>query len=345
MQNNSSLNYKNMPAQKNAEVQEFLLIEISEKIFAVKALDVLEIIKMIELDYPNEMPSCILGIIKYEQTPTGVIDFREILKQERIVYDLSSKIIIIKTQNEISAFVCDKIIDIKKIETEKIRPLPYQNEKPFYDGVYIDGSENVYILNIQNIKDYISANPEKFTNRENSSRYIINDSESKQRLKKRKEFLSGLSKEIQTAAPLYDRGVSFLINNIKYYINMASVKEFFKVNNSKFIKIPNTPDFIMGLVNIKGEYITIIDIRLFYNNIKTTIKEKSTIIILNSDEFKIGILADEICESLDINYEEILQNRLKNQEEGKMNEFVKDGEIYQILDTEKLLKDERLTIC
>ena len=149
---------------------------------------------------------------------------------------------------------------------------------------------------------------------------------------------------MQNVATLYDKGVSFIINDAKYYINMASVKEFYKVNNAKFIKVPNTKDFIIGLINIKGEYITVIDIRRFFYNSKTTIKEKSTIIILNSSEFKIGILTDEICESLDINFEEIIQNKLQKQDEDKMVEFVKDNEIYQVLEIDKLLNDERLIV-
>jgi purine-binding chemotaxis protein CheW len=109
--------------------------------------------------------------------------------------------------------------------------------------------------------------------------------------------------------------------------------------------LPCVPDFITGLVNIKGEFITILDIRKFYDDITTTIKEKSTIIIINSDEFKIGILADEILESMNINFNEIIQNKLQKQDEDKLNEFVKNEEIYQVLDIEKLLQDKRLTVC
>ena len=108
--------------------------------------------------------------------------------------------------------------------------------------------------------------------------------------------------------------------------------------------MPNTKDFIIGLINIKGDYITVLDIRRFFGNPKTEIKEKSTMIILNSDEFKLGILADEICESMNVDFDEIIQNRLQKQEDGKMMEFVKDNEIYQVLDIEKLLQDERLAV-
>ncbi len=349
IENNLKLN-KNSSLIVNNEKHDkksinYTLVEINKKIYAIETKNVLEIIKLVELDYPNKMPSYIMGLIEYDKEPIGVFDLREIFKQERITYDLSSKIVIIKSQNETISIICDKIIDIKKLNTDKIRPIPYQQEINFYKGIFIEEDTNIYILNIDNILEYTKNNPEKFFNNSSTQKYIIDDEKSKEILKERKNFLSKVEQDVQNNVPLYDMGVSFIINNIKYYINMASVREFFKVNNSKFIKIPCTPDYIFGLINIKSEYITVLDIRRFFNNTKTEIKEKSTIIILNSNEFKIGILADEICESMNIDFDEIIQNKLQKQEENKMLEFVKDGEIYQVLDIDKLLKDEKLTIC
>ena len=349
IENNLKLN-KNSSLVVNNEKQNkksinYTLVEINKKIYAIETKNVLEIIKLVELDYPNKMPSYIMGLIEYDKEPIGVFDLREIFKQERITYDLSSKIVIVKSENETISIICDKIIDIKKLNTDKIRPIPYQQEINFYKGIFIEEDANIYILNIDNILEYTKNNPEKFFNNSSTQKYIIDDEKSKEILKERKNFLSKVEQDVQNNVPLYDMGVSFIINNIKYYINMASVREFFKVNNSKFIKIPCTPDYIFGLINIKSEYITVLDIRRFFNNTKTEIKEKSTIIILNSNEFKIGILADEICESMNIDFDEIIQNKLQKQEENKMLEFVKDGEIYQVLDIDKLLKDEKLTIC
>lgn len=338
-------NFPQNPDYEKKESENFTLVEINGKTYGIKTENVLEIVKVMELDYPNKMPSCILGIIKYNETPIGVIDLRGVFKDERIVYGLGAKVIIIKTQKTTVSIICDKVLDIKKLKSEKIHALPYQKETDFYDGLYVDEIENVYILNIENIVNYIDLNTENFSNDDCGKNFIVRDDESTKILKERKNFLTKVTEDVQTNTPLYDRGVSFIINNVKYYINMASVKEFYKVNNSKFIKVPNTPGYIFGLINIKGDYITVIDIRQFFNTSATAIKEKSTIIILNSTEFKIGILADEICESMNVDFEEILQNRLNSQEEGKMLEFVKDGEIYQVLDVEKLFRDERLTIC
>lgn len=323
----------------------YTLIEINNKIYGIKAEDVLEILKVMELDNPNKLPSCILGFIKYNEMPVGVIDLREIFNSQRIVYGLSAKMLVLKTANNLGSVICDKVLDIKKLENDKIHKIPYQDDMRFFGGLYINNEENIYILNMDNILNYVNDNFSKFQITDAKQSYIADDDESKKILAERKKVLNKIKDEVQVAIPLFDRGVSFIINNIKYYINMASVKEFYKVNNSKFIKVPNTPDYIFGLINIKGDYITVIDIRKFFNTSETTLKEKSTIIILNSNEYKVGILADEICENMDIDFDTIIQNRLNAQEENKMMEFVKDDEIYQVLDVETLLRDERLTIC
>jgi len=344
MQNNIIPRNDEFIDNKVDNFQNYTLIEIDNKAYAIKSENVLEIVKIMELEHPNGILSCILGIIKYREEPVGVIDLREVFQKERIIYNLSARIIILRCENSTCAIVCDKVSDIKKIENNKIKPMPYQSDGIFYEGIYNEEGQNIYIADISGILEYINSNFDKFINKENKL-YIVNDEKSKKVLKDRKNALIQIDNDELTSISLYDRGVSFIINNVKYYINMASVKEFYKVKNSKFIKIPCTPDFIFGLINIKGEYITVLDIRRFYNHSNTIIKEKSTIIILNSQEFKIGVLADEICESMNVDFDEIVQTKLQKQEDGKMREFVKDDEIYQVLDIEQLLKDEKLAIA
>ena len=344
MQMNNFIQTTNQEEGKN-----YTIFKLGEKIFAFETKSVLEINKIMEFDYPNKMPSYVLGLIQFNQNPIGVIDLREVFKNERIAYDINSQIIILQTftkeKEENLAFICDRVLDIKKLEKEKIHSIPYQEKNPIYEGLYTQGEENIYILSPENIIKHIRENSSKYEYCESPENFYVNDENSIQILKERRALIKQIKHDIQTQKPLYDMGVSFIINKIKYYINMASVKEFHKVNNDKFIKLPSTPDYIFGLINIKGEYITVIDIRRLFNHSNTTIKEKSTIIIINSSEFKLGILADEICESMNINYEEIIQNKLQKQEETLNIEFVKDGEIYQILDIDQLLQDERLTIC
>lgn len=335
----------NQITKYNEQKEEFYaLFEVNNRQFALKSQNVLEIIKLIELEYPNKMPSCFLGLMEYSENPVGVLDLRDILKMPRVKYDINSKIIVYRSDDTTISFICDKVLDIKKLNKEKISLIPYQQGE-FFEGLYINKAENIYILNPKGIVDYIENNPEVFEYKTNPEEFLPLTQETNDILKNRKNFLKKTTQSLEKQTPLYDMGVSFKINDIKYYINMASVKEFFKVNNSKFIKLPSVPNYIFGLINIKGEYITVLDIRKFYGDFSTEIKEKSTIIIINSEDFKLGILADEILESMNINFEEIIQNKIQKQEELPTMEFVKNNEIYQVLNVDQLLEDERLTLC
>lgn len=332
----------NYPAA-NDTGDNYAIIEIDNRNYAISTNKILEVIKLVELDYPSGMMSCVLGVLHFKQEPVSVLDLRDIFKKERITYGLNTKIIVIQADDTRTAIACDRVVDIKKLDKSKIFPVNYQESAEFFEGLYSDNAEDIYIISIQKIIDFIFANVKAFSN-PSSKQYIVSDEESKKILNSRKKSLIELDNAVPSSISLYDSGITFLINNAKYYINMASVREFYKVNKSKFIKVPCTKDCIFGLINIKGEYITVIDIRNLYYGLKTTIKEKSTIIILNSEEFKIGILADEICESMAVDFDEIIQNRLQKSDENKLSEFVKDDEIYQVLNMEQLLKDERLSV-
>lgn len=352
MQNDVELNVQNNPITTKQnylttddDFENYTIIEISRKIYAIRTKRVVLIDKLMELENAHNLPSCILGFVKFKQIPIGVIDLREVLKEERKIYNTTSSIILMKQDKKFSAIVCDRIIDIKRLNKNKIHLVPYSKQEDFLEGLYIENNQNCYIINPSKLTEYINNNKEKYTGE--NDKFILNDDKTKLILKKRKEAFEKTHltnhNYIQTA--LYDMGVSFSVNNVKYYINMASVKEFYKVNNSKFIKVPSTPEYIFGLINIKGEYIVVLDIRNFYTNTKTEIKEKSTIIILNSNEYKIGILADEILESMNLNFDKIIQNKIQKQDDSRLSEFVHMDEIYQIVDVEKLLKDDRLTLC
>ena len=139
---------------KEENNENYTLIEINSRKYAIPTKNVLEITKVIELDYPHQMPTYVLGMIKFEQTPIGVIDLREIFKKERIIYDLSAKIIIIKTQNSYTAIICDKVCDITKLNKETLQHIPYQQDANFFDGLFIENEENIYALNIDNILLY-----------------------------------------------------------------------------------------------------------------------------------------------------------------------------------------------
>jgi len=324
---------------------DFMIVQLDDKKYALEATKVVEVMKIIELDFLNKMPSSVIGFFQYQKNTTPVIDLREVFNNKRKAYSTSSKLLIVKIENTIISFICDTILNIEKIKNHLIDNIPFQNKDAFIKGIYSKNSENIYILDIENIHKHITNNSQNYIEEKDARNLLPMDETSIEILKERKNLLIDITQGINDISPIYDKGVSFAVNDAKYYINMTNIKEFYKVNDSKFVKIPNTPSYIFGLINIKGDYITVLDIGNYFNGAKTTIKEKSTIIILNSEELKIGILADKICESISIELEKIIQNKIQKQDENSILEFVKNDEIYQVIDVGVLLNSEKLKIC
>ena len=206
---NLILNNRNLLTETISNGKDYTLIEIANKTYGIETQNVLEIVKIMELDYPNKLPDCILGIIKYEQTPVGVIDLRRIFKEERIIYNLSAKVIIAKTKESITAIICDNVSDIKKLDSTNIHSLPYKKEEDFFDGIYMLEEDNIYLLNLDNIVNYIAQNRFEFESNEIIN-YLVEDETSKEILKQRKNLLIKTLTEVQqTNTALYDRGVYF----------------------------------------------------------------------------------------------------------------------------------------
>ena len=74
---------------------------------------------------------------------------------------------------------------------------------------------------------------------------------------------------------------------------------------SQSTRIPNAPDYIKGVINLRGEVIPVIDLR---KKLKMKFKEvdrNSRIIIVSSDEIFAGLIVDTSSEVLEINKENI----------------------------------------
>ena len=88
--------------------------------------------------------------------------------------------------------------------------------------------------------------------------------------------------------------VTFSLSGKDYAIDIMNVKEIAKAGH--FTYVPNTLPFVVGVYNLRGEIIPILDMRLFFNiPIDTTKKvELQNLLILRFEEQIFGIIVDKI---------------------------------------------------
>ncbi|MGP1593731.1 MAG: CheR family methyltransferase [Treponema sp.] len=88
--------------------------------------------------------------------------------------------------------------------------------------------------------------------------------------------------------------ITFSLAEKDYAIDIMKVKEIAKANN--FTYVPNTAPFVLGVYNLRGDIIPIIDLRIFFN---IPVKQRSkdsieSMVIITVDEQTFGIVVDRI---------------------------------------------------
>jgi len=316
----------------------YLFLETNNMEYMLNSKNILEIIKIPSLECPKVLPKHVCGLLEYKNEIINVMDLRSLLGLEIKPFSLNSKIIIISFKDNKFALVVDNVSDIKKIDSDLIKDAPYNSEFEIIQKIYTPKNDaSVMVLNIKVIFEILKKSLENQNFAQNDVDLMPKDANSTEILKQR--ALNMKQKEdFKTYAPISTENqyITFKIDEITYCIKNNHIKEFYKINKSKITKIPSTPNFIAGVINVRGDFICVVDIKAYFNRGNSKINEKSTIIILQSDKFKIAILTEGIGEST------IFENVALNQED--FVNYVQNEKIYCILNIDNILNNEKIYI-
>lgn len=134
--------------------------------------------------------------------------------------------------------------------------------------------------------------------------------------------------------------VLFKVNDEVFAITINNVNNIEKV--SDIYKVPDTPVYIEGLINLRGKVHTVFNLRKKFGYQPIEFDDNTRIIILNHTSM-VGILVDEVLEIFSVEDSEIKPApELIAGLSGKFFSGVaeKDGKIVLILDLQKLLESK-----
>ncbi len=97
--------------------------------------------------------------------------------------------------------------------------------------------------------------------------------------------------------------VRFLIGRESFGIDIGHVQEIVVV--PEITKVPDTPDFIEGIINLRGKIVSVIDLRkrLRVNGIQND--KKNRILVSEVNGRTVGLIVDEVSEVLRLNPDNI----------------------------------------
>lgn len=97
--------------------------------------------------------------------------------------------------------------------------------------------------------------------------------------------------------------VSFLIGAEEYAIDILYIHE---INNIvKITRVPNTPDFIKGVINLRGNIVPVVDLRKKFGLPSKKIDEESKLIVIEMEQKLVAIIVDAVLQTLRIQKNDI----------------------------------------
>ena len=92
----------------------------------------------------------------------------------------------------------------------------------------------------------------------------------------------------------------FKLGNEEYGIDIHKVTTIIE-KEMNIARVPKTPSFLKGVINLRGEIIPIMSLRLKFRLPEDVFSDDTRIIIINLDEMSVGLIVDSVAEVLELN--------------------------------------------
>ncbi len=131
--------------------------------------------------------------------------------------------------------------------------------------------------------------------------------------------------------------LTFKLLDETYGINVMQIKEVLRY--SEIAPVPGAQSYVLGIVNLRGNVVTVIDTRVRFSLPECTISDDTRIIIIEHDGEQIGMLVDAVKEVFYLYQGEIEQSPSVGNDEALMfiqGVYQKEEELVILLDLNRM---------
>jgi len=135
--------------------------------------------------------------------------------------------------------------------------------------------------------------------------------------------------------------VTFRLDEETYGINVMQIQEVLRY--TEIAPVPGAPDYVLGIINLRGNVVTVIDTRRRFGLSDSEVSDHTRIVVLEVEGQVIGVLVDSVAEVVYLRQSEIeTAPNVGNEESARFIQGVcnKNGELIILVEFEKMLSEE-----
>jgi purine-binding chemotaxis protein CheW len=249
--------------------------------FGLNLSAIREIIRVPEIKRSSLQVNNCLGVVSLRGVVIPVLDFKKFLQVEdgQVTEPEDRRIIIMKVLEFYVGFLVDSVDSIRTYFEEDLLPIPmFKQEKVNMMRGMLSTSETSNVLLLAEDQLLTDEEIHEFT-RGHSALYTKGE--------------KSLEKDSGGERHPY---ISF---KLEYMLStrLSSVDEIANITED-MVKPPGFPDFVVGVQHMRGEVVTLVDLRMYYGMKHTGDYSNSRVLIVKGAQGKIGLLVDSV-ESID----------------------------------------------
>jgi purine-binding chemotaxis protein CheW len=137
------------------------------------------------------------------------------------------------------------------------------------------------------------------------------------------------------------RYLTFSLDANVYGIPIRFVTEIIGIQ--AITKVPETPDYVKGIINLRGKIIPLIDMRLKFGKAELAYNARTCVVVVNVNTMSVGLIVDSVNDILTINDDQIAripENRMCFENRYIEGIVGTDDKAQLLLNVEKLLEND-----
>lgn len=139
------------------------------------------------------------------------------------------------------------------------------------------------------------------------------------------------------------RFLTFILDRETYGIEIRFVTEIIGIQ--VITEIPELPDYVKGIINLRGKIIPVMDVRLRFRKEQVEYNDRTCIIVIDINSISIGLIVDSVAEVITIADQDVVEPPKMSKDSG--NRYIKNigkagNDVKLLLDCEKLLSEDEL---
>jgi len=320
--------------EDSSDERQLVSFELSAEEYAIAIEDVQEIVQIPEhiVRVPNS-DSAVMGIMTLRNRILPLVSLRNLFGLEFKAPDEHTRIIVISIGKAQIGIVVDSVNEVLRVLESTIEPIPpiLTSDGSMNEITEIcrldNGKRLVSIISSVNLFKHSAVKEAMSTMKDTVEKQVMQDSD---------ELLDDDEEQL----------VVFRLLKEEYGVPIDSVQEIVRVPE-ELTKVPKTPDFVEGVINLRGMVLPVIDQRKNFGLPPMQRNDRQRIIVFVIKGVKIGFIVDSVAEVLKVPKSIIEESPRLSSEQSQIFSRVanmqKQKRIIQIIEPSSLLKESEIS--